>query len=171
MFDIRAALGALVARMIDGRAPATPLKSAVLAHYGVVDEAGFAEAWYRQRIPRELVHTAQTVAFTAWLEGDAEATRLVERAAEDYACTAGALVRRTGDPSCVVAFGGGVIDHAPDEFLALLAELVHREFPEAPVIRPVLAPGEGAALLAAFHAGRDPAPLYARLLAEASPKG
>ena len=144
---------------------------AVLAHYGIADEAYFAEAWYRQRIPRDLLRTAQTLAFAAWLEGDPEAARLVIHAAEDYVCAACNLVRRTGGPACVVAFGGGVVNHAPEEFLALLAASVQMEYPQAPVLRPLFSPGEGAALMAAFHAGLDPAPLYARLLADSHAEG
>ena len=171
LFDIRYALAALVARMIDGRAPATPLKETVLAHYGIADEADYAEALYRRQIPRELHRTAQVHAFAAWLAGDPEATRLVESAAADYALTAVALVRRTGDPRAEVAFGGGVINHAPEEFHALLVERVRELSPEAVVVRPRLSPGHGAALMAAFHHGLDPAPLWARMVQDSPLQG
>jgi N-acetylglucosamine kinase-like BadF-type ATPase len=164
LFDIRYALAALVARMIDGRAPVTPLKAAVLAHYGIADEAEYAAELYRRRIPRELHRTAQGHAFAAWLAGDPEATRLVESAAADYALTAAALVHRTGDPRAEVAFGGGVLNHAPEEFHALLVERVGELAPEAVVVRPRLSPGHGAALMAAFHHGVEVGPAWERML-------
>ena len=163
MFDIRYALGALVARMIDGRAAATPLKDAVLRHYGVANEAVYAAALFRQRIPGDRIMTGAAVVFAAWLDRDAAATALVTRAAEDYVCTACAMVRRTAAANCHVAFGGGVIHHAPAAFMALLAERVRAEYPEATVSRPQLSPAHGAALMSAFRHGLDPAVLYAEM--------
>jgi N-acetylglucosamine kinase-like BadF-type ATPase len=171
LFNIRDALAALVARMIDGRAPATALKETVLQHYGIADEGDYAEALYRGWIPRDLLRTGQIHAFAAWQAGDPAATRLVALAADDYALTACTMVGRTGAPRCEVAFGGGVLNHAPEEFHAQLAKRVHERFPEALVIRPRLSPGHGAALMAAFHHGLDPAPLFARMLQNSPPQG
>ena len=164
MFDMRHALVALVARMIDGREERTPLLAAMLDHYDVMDEGAYAELAFRKRISGERILTGPGIAFAAWLAGDPVATRLVERAADDYACTACTLVRRTGDDACQVAFGGGVLNHAPDAFVALLAKRIHVEFPQAGVLRPLLSPAHGAALMTAFHHGINPTELYARLL-------
>ncbi len=166
MFDIRQGLAAVVARMLDGRVPPTPLKEAVLRHYGL-EESNYADNLFRNLIPRERFRTAQMHAWTAWGEGDPAATGLVEQAAADYVLTALAMARRTGDPRCEVAFGGGVINHAPEEFMALLVAGVQAELPEAAVIRPRLSPGHGAALMAAFQAGVDTRPLFARMVREA----
>ena len=163
IFDMRYALAHLVARMIDGRAAPTPLKDAALRYYGVAEEADFAEAFFRQSIPDERLRSAITMLYSAWEAGDPAAACLVEAAAEDYACTARALVTRTGDPRCQVAFAGGIINHAPAALLTRLAEKVHTTFPEVTVIRPRLSPAHGAALMIAFHHGGDPARLFARL--------
>jgi N-acetylglucosamine kinase-like BadF-type ATPase len=163
LFDLRHEVAAAVARMIDGRLAPTPLKDAVLRHYGLTEDT-FADHWYRQRIPREVFRTAHIHVWEGWLHGDPAATHLVEQAAADYIVTACALIRHTGNPQCEVAFGGGVLNHAPDRLLELLAEGVRAEFPHASVLRPRLSPAHGAALMAAFHAGLDPRPLYARML-------
>lgn len=160
IFDLRRALAVLVARMIDGRADVTPLKAAALAHYQVQDEATFAELLFRERLPHAQFATGQQVVFMAWLDGDAAATRLVMQAVEDYAVTACAMIARTGADHCTVAFGGGVIQHAPQAFLALLAERVHARYPEADVISPRLSPAHGAALMTAYHHGLDPHALF-----------
>ena len=168
IFDIRYALTALVARMIDGRAEPTPLREAALRHYGVSGEA-YAEALYRERIPGERIRGGAAVVYDAWLREDAAAARLVARAADDYAATACTLVVRTGDERCEVAFGGGVINHAPAAFIALLADRVRAVHPSAGVMRPQLSPAHGAAMMAAFHRGLDPQALYAKLLSESLP--
>lgn len=163
MFDIRQALTRLVARMIDGRAPTTALKEAALRHYGVT-AAEYAEALFRKRIPLERIDCGTCVVFSAWQAGDPAAVRLVEQATDDYVCTALTLVARIGDTHCDVAFGGGVINHAPDTFIDLLAARVHAAYPEARVSRPRLSPAHGAAYMAAFHHGLDPLGLYERAL-------
>jgi N-acetylglucosamine kinase-like BadF-type ATPase len=163
-FDIRHGLTALVARMLDGRVPATPLREAALAYYGVAAE-DYAEALFRGRIPRERIRTAPVLAFAAWQDGDPAATGLVDTAAAEYAGIAVTLAARTGDLRCHVAFGGGVINHAPEAFLALLTARVHAICPDATVARPWLNPADGAALMAAHRHGLDPVPLYERMLA------
>lgn len=171
MFEIRHALAAVVARMIDGREERTPLLAAMLDHYGVHDEGAYAELLFRGRISGERILTGPGIAFTAWQLGDLVAMRLIERAANDYACAARALVRHTGDDACRIAFGGGVLNHAPDAFIALIAERISMEFPRAGVLRPMLSPAHGAALMTAFHHGIDSTVLYARLLDAGSVKG
>ncbi len=163
-FDIRRALTALVARMIDGRAATTPLKEAALRHYGVSNDTAYAEALFRGRIPAERILTGASIAFSAWLAGDPAAIRLVEQAADDYVCTAYTLAARVNHDQCHVAFGGGVLNHAPDTFIDLLRERIQRTFPLARVMRPQLSPACGAAVMAAFHRAVDPTPLYHRLL-------
>ncbi|MHB9023021.1 MAG: N-acetylglucosamine kinase [Armatimonadota bacterium] len=166
-FDIRQQLATRVARMVDGRYPATPLKDAVLRHYGIDDEREYAEMLFRQRIPREIFRSATLVAFAAWLEGDPAATELVLAATDDYACTANALIKATGNPACHLAFGGGVIQHAPPAFFELLVERVHARNPEALVTRPLLTSEFGAAIMAAYQAGGDPR-LFFQVISEQS---
>ncbi len=163
MFDIREALPALVARMIDGRAASTPLKARMLRHYGVQDEADYAEAWFRRRIPYDRLCEGPAVAFSAWRDGDAAATRLMTQAADDYVCTACAMAARVHHAQCHIAFGGGVLERMPDAFIERLRERITLAFPAARVTRAGLPAAAGAALMAAFRHGMATAPLYARL--------
>ncbi len=160
MFDLRQALPGMVQRMLDGRRPATPLKALALRHYGVTDDAAFAELAFRERLPRAAVTTAPAVVFAAWQEQDPAATELVLQAAADYVATARALALRTGASSCDVRFGGGVLRHAPDAFLRLLSDGVRNALPAAAVGRPLLPPAWGGAAMAAVRAGRDPESYY-----------
>jgi N-acetylglucosamine kinase-like BadF-type ATPase len=160
IFDLRNALTALVARMIDGRAVTTPLKEAALRHYGVACAADFAEAVYRHRVHSAHLVSGTTVIFAAWHAGDPAATRLVEQAVEEYACTACAMIRRLDASYCQVAFGGGIIHHAPDTFFSLLVERVQASYPATDVIRPRWSPAYGAAIMSAFHHGLDVRALY-----------
>ena len=166
MFDLRRALAVLVARMIDGRAAATALKAAALRHYDVQEESEYAELLFRGAITPERLATGQMLLFASWQAGDAAATRIVRLAAEDYACAACAMLARVGDALGQVAFGGGVIEHAPEAFFALLAQGVHAVYPGAIVIRPQLSPAHGAALMSAFHHGCSPVSLFERMLRE-----
>ncbi|HEY3396996.1 MAG TPA: BadF/BadG/BcrA/BcrD ATPase family protein [Armatimonadota bacterium] len=163
IFDLRRALTAAVARMIDGRRPPTPLKEATLRLYGVEDEALYHELVFRGRIPREKRLRGHQLVFAAWPEGDPVAAELVEAALADYACLAGALLARIGGPEAHLAFGGGVLQSAPAAFLERLTALVHEQYPEAIVGRPRLSAAEGAALMAAHHAGADPVRMFAAL--------
>jgi N-acetylglucosamine kinase-like BadF-type ATPase len=171
LFDMREALATLIVRMIDGREKPTPLKGAALRYYDHADETTFAAALFRRRIPDQRFRTAISVLFAAWQAGDPAAARLVKLAVEDYLRTARALIARTGNEQCEIAFGGGVINNAPPEFFALLADGVQSTYPEVTVLRPQLPPAYGAALLIAFHHGYDPATLFARLHKQVEGRG
>jgi N-acetylglucosamine kinase-like BadF-type ATPase len=167
-FDMRGELIAQVARMIDGRVEPTPLKERVLSHLGVDDESAFHERIYRRTVPRDKVLSTPPLVFDAYLEGDPVARRIVEAAVEDYAATARTLVARTGDPAAEVAFGGGVLELAPDRFWAALKEAVGRRCPRAVVRRPEIPPEFGALVMAAFQAGRDAKEFFEHLAPQAS---
>lgn len=162
VFDIRYELATLIARMLDGRAEPTPLLESALAHYGVAG-ADYAEALFRQRIPRDQFRGTASLIFTAWQAGDPAAESLVQCALDDYAITAKALVKHTASDSADIAFGGGVLRQAPKAFWEILAERVQRRYPRVTVKTPDLPPEYGAALMAAFHAGIPPAPLFTAL--------
>jgi N-acetylglucosamine kinase-like BadF-type ATPase len=163
-YDLRRALPRLIARMLDGRADATPLLDAALAHYGV-PAADYPDVLYRRLISREAMVTAPVLVFQHWAAGDPAATALVEDAAADYVLTACTLVAKTGAADSHVAFGGGVINHAPEAFLARLVAGVQAVYPAATVARPRMNPGDGAALMAAHHGGMPTHDLYERMLA------
>lgn len=159
-FDFRTELLSLVARMIDGRAEPTPLKEKLLAHLGVPSEADYAEAVWRRKFPgKNERHTAPLV-FEAWRAGDPAADMLLRRAADDYVLSAWAMLARIGCADARISFGGGVLARAPAQFWELLADGVHRRYPDVTVAPPELAPESGAAVMAAFRAGLDPVTFF-----------
>jgi len=153
---MRYELPTLIARMLDGRFSPTPLKQAVLAHFGIADEERYGEILFRQQIPGDRLVTTPPVVFEAWQSGDAAGTWLVERALDDYALAARAMISRTGSDSPDVAFGGGVIAQAPQEFWNALAERVGNTCPRANITQPEMPPEYGACIMAGFRDGREP---------------
>lgn len=161
-FDLRAEAVKQVARMLDGRVEATGLKDAVLARLGVTAEE-FPEAVYKNRVPLGSRSPLAPVVFACWQAGDAAAEAIVREAAADYVLAAGAMVRRAGGGPAVAVFGGGVIMQAPPEFWDLLSDLMRDACPEATVRQPELPPDAGAAVMAAFCAGREPKAFFRRV--------
>ncbi|HOF88179.1 MAG TPA: BadF/BadG/BcrA/BcrD ATPase family protein [Armatimonadota bacterium] len=161
-FDLRGGLRVLVARMLDGRAEPTPLLDAALAHYGVTAD-DYAEALFRQRIPWARLNSTAPLIFAAWQADDPAAGWLVERALDEYALVAAALIARTGSDAAEIAFGGGVIQQAPPRCWALLAGRVRARFPRVTVKSPDLPPEHGAAIMAACAAGVEPVSLFQSL--------
>ena len=166
LFDLRMAAIALVARMIDGRENATSLKKAILEHLGLRFEPEYAEAVFRKHIPLQRQLSVASVVFDQWQNGDPAAVSLVERALEDYARTASAMIRKTACADVDAVFGGGVIAHAPAAVWTALEEKVRARVPAANVRRPALPPEFGAALMAAFLEGMDIGTVFRRMAEE-----
>lgn len=158
-FDIRRELARLVARMIDGRAETTPLKDAVLEHFGIGSNTEYAEAIYTGRVKN--IMTTPPLVFKAWANMDPAATNLVHKLADDIAVTAACMARRIGIPKAPIFLGGGVVACAPDTFWSLLQNRLTTQSPGAVIKRPMFSPDIGAGMMAAFHAGLDPEAFFA----------
>jgi len=154
-FDIRHELVRQVARMTDRRTEVTSLMQSVLHHFGIEDASRFCECVWRRRVPRALLLSTPPLIFQAWLENDPVATRLVEGAIQDYALTARTMVTRIGDPAADMAFGGGVLRHAPEPFWRRMRQALQAQCPGVAIREPALPPEAGAVVMAAFHAGQD----------------
>lgn len=158
--DLRTETLTLVARMIDGRAEPTSLQRKVLDCLDGVSEETYAEIVYRRRITPEQRDRLLPAVFAAAGEGDHAAKVLVDRAISDYACTASAMVRKTGSDAPDVVFGGGRFVSAPEWFVGRLSDAVRRGCPGAKVKRPERSPATGAAIMAAFADGVKPGVLF-----------
>jgi len=160
-YDLRAEALALVVRMIDGRAAVSPLKATILSVLGNPDDSEYEEIVYRKKItPAQLARLLSAV-FGVAESGDPATRALIKRAAADYVCTAGAMIRKTGSARPEVVFGGGRLLSAPEWFWRRLADSVRREWPEATVKRPELSPAIGAVIMAAHADGCQPARFFA----------
>ena len=161
-YDLRGEALALVARMIDGRAAASPLKTAVLACLDHPAERDYADIVFLRKIsPTQLTEILPAVLREAE-NGDAAAQSLVERAIADYVCTAVTIIRKTGSSSPDVVFGGGRLLSAPQWFWDRIVDGVLRECPDATVGRPELSPAVGAAVMAAYAAGCPPGRFFSQ---------
>jgi len=119
----REALAAVV-RAVDGRGPATLLTSNVLAHFGIDDPSRLPRVVYDSELPRVRVATLGPIVQLASEEGDAVATRILERAVDELASAAGSVAAQLGMRGDAFPFilAGGMFRAVP----WLTAELPHR---------------------------------------------
>ena len=110
----RRALTAVV-RDVDGRGPRTRLSEDVLAHFRVPDAAGLVRIVYNRDVPRQSVATLGPVVQKAHDAGDAVATQILERAAEELTLAAGSVASRLDMRGDAVVFllAGGVFQAVP----------------------------------------------------------
>ena len=151
-FDVRLRAVPLVARMLDGRTPVTPLKDQVLAHCGVSGEA-FPRWMMRDPAARERILRLGPVVFGAWQAGDPAAGRLVDQAVDDYVGATVAMAARIGDGAFQACFGGGTIAQGGAALIAAIGERLAQDRPDATLAAPPGSPEEGALILAR-HAAR-----------------
>jgi N-acetylglucosamine kinase len=83
-----------VVRELDGRGPATRLTQDVLAHFAVPDAAGLVQIVYHREVPRKNVAMLGPLVQRASDAGDAVATHILERAAEELAMAARSVAAR-----------------------------------------------------------------------------
>lgn len=162
-YDLRLEALALVARMIDGRAAVSPLKTAVLACLDHPAEKDYGEIVFLRKYSEPQRAAILSAVLRVAETGDPATLSLVERSIADYVCTAVAAVRKTGYSSPDVVFGGGRLLSAPPWVRDRIADGVLREYPDARIRQPALSPAIGAAIMAAHAAGCPPAPFFAAM--------
>lgn len=120
-----------VVREVDGRGPHTQLTEDVLAHFGVTDAAGLVHVVYNRDVPPRSVANLGPIVQKARDRGDAVATQVLERAAEELVLAAGSVASRLdmrGDAfPCILA--GGVFRVVPwlvEELTRRLSEVAPR---------------------------------------------
>ena len=163
IFDVRSGLISMVARMINGMVEPTALKEKTLAFFGIEDEALFCEAVYRDLVPWQ--RRTVPLIFESWMEGDAAADELVERAVQDYGLAARAMISKTGNSCPDVRFGGGPVAAWPERFWGLLTQCIQESYPGVVARPPDRPPEFGGAVMAGYHLGIDPVELAGRLSA------
>lgn len=149
-FDVRLKCVPLVARMLDGRVPATPLVDQVLAHCGV-SGADFARWMMRDPKARDRILRLGPVIFGAWQGGDPAAARLVDQAVEDYVAATVAMAARMGPGPFQACFGGGTIEQGEAALIGAVGARLALQCPEA-ILAPVGGTPEDGALALARQA-------------------
>ena len=98
-----------VVRAADGRGPRTRLTDDVLKHFDVGDAAGLIQVVYNRDVPRKSIATVGPVVQRARDAGDAVASHILERAAEELTLAAGSVATRLdmrGDEFPFILAGG-----------------------------------------------------------------
>jgi N-acetylglucosamine kinase-like BadF-type ATPase len=136
-------------RAEDGRGPATTLRRAVPAHFGLRRPTQVMEALYFGRLDGERLAELAPPLFKEAAAGDTVARDLVWRQADEIALMAGVAIRRLRmtslDPDVVL--GGGVIRTNWKPFHERIVTQVHTVAPNAHVVRLTAPPVVGAAML------------------------
>src|SRR5438128_3302381 len=100
---------AAVMRAVDGRGPATRLTDDVLAHFDIADTSRLPRIVYDREVPRMSVAALGPIVQRASDLGDAVATRILERAADELVLAARSVATRLemrGDAFTFVLAGG-----------------------------------------------------------------
>src|SRR5207249_11460688 len=75
----------------DGRGPATKLAADMLAHFGIADTSGLPPIADDRELPRVSVAALGPIVQRASQRGDAVASRILERAADELVLAAGSV--------------------------------------------------------------------------------
>jgi len=126
----REALAAIM-RAVDGRGPATKLAEDVLAHFAIADTSGLPRIVYDRDLPRVSVAALGPIVQRASQRGDAVATRILERAADELVLAArsvAAKLEMRGDVFPFVLAGGvfRVVPWLAEELSRRLVEVAPR---------------------------------------------
>jgi N-acetylglucosamine kinase-like BadF-type ATPase len=160
-FDMRDESLKLVARMNAGAVAPTPLLDQVLAHLDL-SPGQFPAYYYRDRhLSRREATPLMRIVFDLWQQGDAGAESLVNMAMDDYVLLLKAMLNRIGTAEKAVAvIGGGVVNAAPERLRSEMARRIGDACPGVTMQAPEFPPAVGAAIMAAFRHGLDPAEFY-----------
>jgi N-acetylglucosamine kinase-like BadF-type ATPase len=136
----------LVARAHDGRGRPTLLTGLVLAALGVPDVDEMIRTLYFKQADRDYLRSVTPLVFRAANAGDGVARELVERAAEEVAVTALALLRRLGliEVPADVVLGGSVFRAEGPLLLDAVRVRLEVAAPLARVVVPDIEPVVGA---------------------------
>ena len=158
---------AAVMRAADGRGPATGLSAEVRSHFGVSDESRLPRIVYDRELPRMSVAALGPIVQRAAEQGDAVATRILERAAEELVQGAVSVATRLemrGDAFTFYLAGGvfRVVPWVANEMRRRLVEVAPRcqvqSLEEEPAVGAVwlaLAEARGGAHVPRYKPRRD----------------
>ncbi|HZP49170.1 MAG TPA: BadF/BadG/BcrA/BcrD ATPase family protein [Vicinamibacterales bacterium] len=156
---------AAVMRAADGRGPSTELSGEILRHFGVDDVSRLPRLVYDREAPRVAVAELGPLVQRIAAAGDAVATRILERAAEELVLAAGSVASRLemrGDSFTFFLSGGAfrVVPRLFDDLERRLVEVAPRS-----QVQPLdVEPAVGAVWLALAEArGGAAVPHYKRL--------
>lgn len=144
-------IGALTAavRAFDGRGPATVLRERVMNVFGLADANEVMHRLYVEGLSRAAIASLAPLVLHAAADGDAVASELLQRSADDLAACVVAVAQHLGVAAgpCEVALVGGLFE-AGDALAAPLHDALQIQLPACHVVRAEQPPIVGACLLA-----------------------
>ncbi|MBK0376995.1 ATPase [Streptomyces sp. RB110-1] len=143
------------ARAEDGRGEPSELAHALPGHFGLDSMYALIEALHRGAIPMVRRHELTPVLFATAAAGDAVASALVERLAEEVVAMASVALNRLGllDEEAPVLLGGSVLAARHPQLNDRIAALLAARAPKAEVRVVTEPPVLGAALLGLDRTG------------------
>jgi len=166
VIDIRRRILTTVARMVDGRQPTSILKELIMQHFGFTDELLLLKRGVRNKLPLWELLTVIAPWKEAVEAGDPVSTAIVREAAEVYSADVLFLIGQTGAENADIVLGGGLLANGPEMLTELIKQKVLAEKTRVTIHKPLLSPGYGGAVMAAYYAGADYQALYERALAK-----
>lgn len=159
--NLRRMVYVYAARSIDGRERKSVLPELLMQYFEEKDTEKLILKLRRHRYSREKVSNVLPVLNKAVVRKDPLSRKIVKIAAEQYALDICTMVRKLKNPQRVeVVLGGGVLENGPPVLRSMVGRLVRKKYPGAFVHKPVLSPGIGAAVMAAFHDGQNPKKVF-----------
>ncbi|MFF8439599.1 N-acetylglucosamine kinase [Streptomyces californicus] len=145
------------ARAEDGRGEPSELARALPGHFGLDSMYALIEALHRGAIPMVRRHELTPVLFATAAAGDAVASALVERLAEEVVAMASVALNRLGllEEEAPVLLGGSVLAARHPQLNDRIAALLAARAPKAEVRVVTEPPVLGAALLGLDRTGAD----------------
>ncbi|MFH8885355.1 N-acetylglucosamine kinase [Streptomyces californicus] len=145
------------ARAEDGRGEPSELARALPAHFGLDSMYALIEALHRGAVPMVRRHELTPVLFATAAAGDAVASALVERLAEEVVAMASVALNRLGllEERAPVLLGGSVLAARHPQLNDRIAALLAARAPKAEVRVVTEPPVLGAALLGLDRTGAD----------------
>jgi N-acetylglucosamine kinase-like BadF-type ATPase len=152
-------LGAVM-RAWDGRGQPTLLARLVLEDLHLATEDDILQAIYHRSMTRSQIVGFTPLLFQAAEAGDAVARELVIRMGSEVGVTANAFLKRLDlvDTDAEVVLSGSVFKGKGPLLIDTARQVVHAVSPQAQIVRPLLEPVAGAALLALEFAGLEATP-------------
>ncbi|MER6945147.1 BadF/BadG/BcrA/BcrD ATPase family protein [Nonomuraea sp. NPDC000554] len=136
-------------RAEDGRGPDTALRPAVLAHFGVSTVAELVEQLHFGEVRRTRLQELNPQLLAIARAGDAVATKVVDRLAEEVVLLASAALRRLDllDVPVDIVLGGGILAAGDQYLLDRIRTGCRQTAPKAETLVVDVPPAVGAALL------------------------
>lgn len=161
LVNLRRMIYIYAARSLDGRERKSVLPELLMQYFDEKNYEQLVLKLRRHRFSREKVSNVLPILNKAVASKDPLSLKIVKIAAEQYALDIRTMIQKMTKPRRVeVVLGGGVLENGPPTLRKYIGDFVRKKYPQAYVHQPILSPGVGAAVMAAFNDGRNPKQIF-----------